>query len=93
MRNTKLEEQAIKDYQELNEIIKNTSLPLDDLCKELGGHNLEDELFDINFKSICATVHLKDNHFELNDIIEIWDDENCMEYDLCFYVSKYKREY
>ena len=90
MRNIELEKKAIKDFQELNNIVKNTNLSLDELCKELGGHNLEDDLFDINFKSICATVHLRNNHFELNDIIEIWDDEKCVEYDLCFYVSRFK---
>ena len=90
MRNIELEKTAIKDYQELNNIVKNTNLSLEELCKELGGHNLNSELFDVNFKSICATVFLREKHLELSDVIEIWDDEKCEEYDLCFYVSRFK---
>lgn len=91
-RNIKLEEQAIKDYKELQKILKeNNDLKLEQMCEKLKGHNLDlnKNLFDVNFKSICATVYYdENNNYELNPYIEIWDDENCCEYDLNFDIRK-----
>lgn len=91
-RNIKLEQQAIKDYEELEKILKeNNNLLLEHLCEKLKGHNLDlnKNLFDVNFKSICATVYCdENNNYELNPYIEIWDDKNCCEYDLLFDIRK-----
>lgn len=73
----KLQQQAIKDFYELKEIVDNTDLSLEELCDELGGHNLSDELFDLNYKSICATIYFKNNKLSLHKSVELWDDKNC----------------
>ena len=87
-KNILLEQQAIKDYEELKKILKeNQNLKLEQMCGKLKGHNLDlnKNLFDVNFKSICATVYYdENNNYELNPCIEIWDDKNCCEYDLNF---------
>lgn len=75
-RNIELERQALKHYEELRTLIEvNKNLSFEELCDKLGGHNLEDELFDINYKSICATVYHRNNLYILSSDIEIWQDE------------------
>ena len=90
MEKDKLIQQALKDYEELQQITKETDLSLEELCDKLGGHNLSDDLFDVNFKSICATVVTKNGQLALLDSIEVWDDEICECYDFDFRVSKHK---
>ena len=71
--------QAKQDYQNLkNDIETNKNLSLEELCDTLGGHNLKDDLFDINYGCITATVYLKNNKFVLDKYVDIWDDANCM---------------
>ena len=64
-----------QDYLELKNII--TDYPCDkslhDLCVHLGGHNeFSDHLFDVNFKSIIATVLKEDGLFKLSPSIEYY---------------------
>ena len=66
---------ALDSWYRLKNIVDNFNGTLEELCDELGGHNLEEELFDINFEWICGTIVQKDNKLELTNSIEIWDDE------------------
>ena len=66
---------AIKSYNKLKDIVDNYNGTLEELCDELGGHNLEDDLFDINYDWICATVYSENNKLILGKNIELWNDE------------------
>lgn len=76
MNNKELYEKALKSYKKLNEIVKNHKGTLEELCDELGGHNFEDDLFDVNYAWICATVCKTDKGLSLCNSIELWNDEN-----------------
>lgn len=92
LKNDELEEQAIKDFKELLALVnENQHLTIKELCQKLDGHNLCEDfepMFDINYKSICATVHYGDNKFYLSNHIEIWDDEECYLYDDDFNIEE-----
>ena len=75
MRNFELEKKAISSYEELEKIVENTTLSLEELCDELGGHNFEDDLFDLNYSWICATIYNDNGKLKLYKSIEIWNDE------------------
>lgn len=81
---------AKSDYQKLKSFIDgyNTLLEsfsehcnLEKVCDFLGGHNLEEDLFDLNYGCICATVKLneEENKLELSDSVEVWDEEFMIE--------------
>lgn len=72
----KMYKKALKCWYRLKKIVDNFNGTLEELCDELGGHNLEDDLFDINFEWICGTIVQRDNKLELIDNIEIWEDKN-----------------
>lgn len=67
---------ALESYYKLKKIVDNFKGTLEELCDELGGHNFEDDLFDINFEWICGTVVKINDHLELVESIEIWNDKN-----------------
>lgn len=69
--------QAINEYKELKSKVESYKGSLEDLCKELEGHNLDTDLFDVNYKSICGTVCKFNNKLELMTGLEIWDDSEC----------------
>lgn len=87
-----LRNRAIADFKELQKIVnENQHLTIKELCEKLEGHNLCEDfepMFDVNFKSICATVYYDDNKFYLSNHIEIWDDEECYLYDDDFNMSE-----
>ena len=88
-RNIALEQQAIADFKELKKIVnENQHLTLDELGDKLGGHNFDEDLFDLNFGCICATIFLRDNKIVLSNSVEIWDDEECYLYDEDFDMSE-----
>lgn len=92
-KNMNLENQAIADYKELQKIVsENQNLTLEELCDKLGGHNLEDDLFDLNFGCICATIHIEDNKLSLYKSVEIWNDEECYLYDDNFDMSEVNKK-
>ena len=72
--NIEIIEKAIKSYEKLQEIVNSHNGTLEELCDKLNGHNLEDELFDVNFEWICATILNKNNKLILSYSIEIWND-------------------
>lgn len=78
-------ERAEQDYAKLKKMVEGCDCSIDQLCYDLGGHNLEDDLFDINFGVICATIVLRDDHYEVLPNVEIWDDENCGCFDYNYY--------
>lgn len=86
-RNIELENKATADYLELKEIVlKNENKSLEELCSELGGHNYDIgfKRFDLNFKSICATVRVINDKLTLDPSVEVWDDEKCELYNWNF---------
>lgn len=75
MNNEIIYEKAEKDYSNLCSVVKDFKGNLEELYSYLGGHNLEEDLFDVNFGCICATIVQKDNKLKILPNIEVWDDE------------------
>lgn len=77
---------ALKDYDELKDLIENKyrGLTLEQVYKRLYedesllGMNycyVDEDLFDINYKSICATIQQDENgKIYLSETIEIYDN-------------------
>lgn len=64
---------AIKDYNELKQIVSDFKGTFDELFDELKGHNKDDYWFDVNFKSISTTIYQRTNGtFELNVYFDVW---------------------
>lgn len=64
---------AIKDYNELKQIVSDFKGTFDELFDELKGHNKDDYWFDVNFKSITASVYRDDvGNFNLGDYFDVW---------------------
>lgn len=75
---------AKQDYLELKDIVdKNNQLSLDEMSDRLEGYNMiyDDNLFDVNYKSIVATVFFDtdENKLVLGHFIDIWYEEECVE--------------
>lgn len=75
---------AEKDFQELHNIVYDWKGSLEELCKKLGGHNLENHLFDLNYKHIVATIIEDINEIYLSCSVEIWDSNDCINMDWNF---------
>lgn len=71
--------ESIKNYNELSNIVYNYKGSVEELCDKLGGYNVQNdyESFDINFKTITATIY-NNNTFSVYEYIDIWDDEEEM---------------
>ncbi|MDR0818760.1 MAG: hypothetical protein LBN43_04220 [Oscillospiraceae bacterium] len=54
-------------------------MSLSQLCGKLGGHNLDERLFDFNYKCICATVVIDDEtgDMRLSEGYEVYDEDGC----------------
>jgi hypothetical protein len=65
---------GLEEFKELREFVKNTKLSFKELLEYFKGWNLDEELFDFNYKSLTATLINRDNKIELSENIEIWDD-------------------
>lgn len=64
---------GIKDYNELKEIVDNYKGTFDELFDELKGHNKDNDLFDVNFKSITASVYRDDvGNLKLGEHFDIY---------------------
>lgn len=70
--------QAMDDYNELCRLATENSY--DELAEKLIGYNNDKERFDVNFKSIRATIWNQTNPY-VESQIDIWDDKNtcCLE--------------
>lgn len=67
---------GLNDYNELKEKVKNYKGTFEELCKELGGFNVCEEYFDLDYKSITATIKHENGKIFLSPWgIEIWDNE------------------
>lgn len=80
-------EKAEKDYFNLCSTVKDFKGNLEELCSYLGGHNLEKDLFDVNYGCICATIMNKDGTFIVSDYVEVWDDEKCELLNSCYKIN------
>lgn len=74
---------AMKDFNEISNFISQYNGNLVDCCSVLGGHNLTDNQFDLNYKNICVTIMRDDFTNKLyvdkdstENTIEIYDDED-----------------
>jgi hypothetical protein len=74
--NIKIEKQAIKDIEDIKNLINNHSF--EDLEMLLNTCNNDGELFDFNYNTITGTIIKNDNIGLLQDSFEIWDDEKCL---------------
>lgn len=64
---------GIKDYNELKNIVDNYKGTFDELFDELKGHNKDNDLFDVNFKSITASVYRDDvGNLKLGEYFDIY---------------------
>lgn len=73
--------QALSRYNELCEKVASYTKTLEELCKELNGHNFEDFLFDCNYFEITATIVKINGKLSVHSWIDIWDSESgeCLE--------------
>ena len=69
---------AYSDYIELVDGVREFKGSLEELCDKLGGFNLsmEFERFDLNYKTITATIYYCNEELFVYRYIDIWDDEN-----------------
>ena len=65
---------AEKELAEIKDIVKNSKLEFEDLCNELGGHNLfvyekdrNENYFDLNYKSLLVTIREKNGEYYVVD--------------------------
>ena len=70
----KLYKLAVNTWKELKEKVDNFKGSFEDLCEELGGHNFEDDLFDVYYGLICTTIIEENGKIELVDNLELWDE-------------------
>lgn len=71
---------AIQDVFNLQNTIERYEGTLEELCEELKGHNLEEDLFDVNYGCITATVNRNIyDRFYLASSIEVWNDNGVCE--------------
>lgn len=84
MNDSLLKARAYVDWVELKEKVANWKSDINDLYACLRGHNehflgqYENKFFDVNYKSICATIRLdlKVGRLTVDNYIEVWDDLN-----------------
>ena len=69
-------QQATYEWLELHDIVEHWERSFEELCVELGGHNFEEDLFDINYKMIVGTITNKNGKISLSKNIEIWSNED-----------------
>ena len=75
-----LKARAYVDWVELKEKVADWKSDINNLYAYLRGHNehflgqYENKFFDVNYKSICATIRLKDGKLMVDNYIEVWDD-------------------
>ena len=60
---------ALKSWHKLKHIVETFNGTLEELCDKLYGHNLEDDLFDVNFEMICGTITKEENKLKLTNYI------------------------
>ena len=69
-------ENAKRDYHELNDIVTKYKGTFDELCEEVKGYNKDDYWFDVNFKSITASVYRDDaGNFKMGDYFDVWKND------------------
>lgn len=67
---------AMNDYYELKKIVSDFKGTFDELFDELKGHNRDYDLFDVNFKSITASVYCDDiGNFNLGEHFDVWQND------------------
>ena len=73
--------QALKDYDELVDMISKFHNTFENLCIYLKGYNYSNYhgFFDCNYKTLRVTIqHNFANHsYYLSSDIDVWDDKNC----------------
>ena len=67
---------AIKHFTELKDFVDDYDGNFDELHCELVGHNMSEDCFDTNYKSICASIYSNMGCFYVSCIIDVYDDES-----------------
>lgn len=70
-------QQAIEDYNELKERVENYKGTFDELFDELKGHNKDNDVFDVNFKSINSSVYIDDDgNIRLSEYLDSYTSDH-----------------
>lgn len=74
-------DKAEESFYKLKEIVNNFDGSLEELCKQLKGHNLEDNSFDLNYDNIVVTIFKEfgTNKLHLSSWVEIWDNNDMID--------------
>ena len=85
-----IKKQAKQDYLQLCDIVYQFEGNINKLCKMLGGFNFQYdyESFDINYKSITATIYNQNNKYIVYEYIDIWDDNTCSCIKECVHITE-----
>lgn len=79
--------EAKRDYCEAFWWVHHQNEPgmtMEELCKACGGHNLDYDTFDLNYKLVCITVRRYDNgNLKVHKSFEYWPDPEFMFYVWC----------
>lgn len=81
--NIETQEKVKQQYSELEEFVmsKDKNMPLEDLCFNLKGHNLHENLFDCYYGEILATVNKNELGFYLSQTIKLWYNDEWISID------------
>lgn len=73
---SELKEKAHADYLELSNIIAEFKGTLQELCEKLGGFYIQAdfESFDLNYKSLTATIYEENGTRYIYEFVDVWDD-------------------
>jgi hypothetical protein len=84
-------EKAVEEYKELRKKITNYTGSFEELCEELNGFNEDEEMFDINYKSITTTIYNKNGKIKISEYIDIWNDEEAYPIEEMLDIRQYER--
>ncbi len=85
-----IKKQARNNYLELCQVVNDFKGNVIELCDILNGFNFQDdyESFDINYKSITATIYNQNNKYIVYEYIDIWDDNTCSCIKECVHITE-----
>ena len=77
------QEKIKQQYIELEDIVMSTNknVSLEELCVQLKGHNLDEDLFDCYYGDILATVNKNEIGFYLSQTIDFWYNDEWVSID------------
>ena len=74
--------EAKRDYCEAFWLVHRNNKPgttMEEFCQACGGHNLSYEMFDMNYKHVCVTIHRHRNgNLRVYKNFDYWPDPESM---------------